>query len=220
MLYTEQVLYNDVSELLNEEHMPEKQKVDRRIQRTRTLLRDALMRLIIAKGYDEITIQDITDEANVARTTFYLHFKDKDELLFGTMRDVYEDLFDSAGEHYASTFFSDDINDCKADDFRHVADYSDFYKIMLSDRGSAAFLARVRDYLATSMLDTTLKTIVPDDAKTNVPLDMMSYAMAGAQIGVIKWWLENGMQDSPQKVAHMLEQLLKRGLIWGLNMDE
>ncbi len=66
--------------------MTDVKKVDRRIQRTRALLRDALMRLIIRKGYDEITIQDITDEANVARTTFYLHFADKDELLLGTMR--------------------------------------------------------------------------------------------------------------------------------------
>ena len=53
-------------------------KRDRRIERTHQLLSKALMDLIIERGYDSITIQDITDRANVSRTTFYLHFKDKD----------------------------------------------------------------------------------------------------------------------------------------------
>src|SRR5688572_15483761 len=97
--------------------MVEERKVDRRIQRTRTLLRDALMRLIIRRGYDEITIQDITDEANVARTTFYLHFSDKDDLLFSTMRDVYEDLFARVEGEAVATMFGENEADCHAEDF-------------------------------------------------------------------------------------------------------
>lgn len=200
--------------------MAETKKVDRRIQRTRTSLRDALMRLIISKGYDEITIQDITDEANVARTTFYLHFADKDELLFGTMRDIYEELFLAVGGDMPKSFFSDDENDCVAEDFIHVQEYSAFYKIMIGERGSAAFLARVRQYLAEAIMETTLKDMIPDGKETRVPIEMMSYAMAGAQIGVIKWWLDNGMRESPQKVGFMFEQLLKRGLAWGLRLTD
>ncbi|GAB5491124.1 MAG: TetR/AcrR family transcriptional regulator [Phototrophicaceae bacterium] len=200
--------------------MAEAKKVDRRIQRTRTLLRDALMRLIIRKGYDEITIQDITDEANVARTTFYLHFTDKDELLFGTMRDIYEELYQAIGGEMSKSFYSDDENDCMAEDFRHVQEYSAFYKIMLSERGSAAFLARVRQYLAEAIMDIAFKGVVPEGKDARVPPEMMSYAMAGAQIGVIKWWLDNGMQESPQRVSFMFEQLMKRGLAWGLNLEE
>lgn len=199
--------------------MTEVKKVDRRIQRTRALLRDALMRLIIRKGYDEITIQDITDEANVARTTFYLHFADKDELLFGTMRDIYEELYLAVGGEMPLSFFSDDENDCGAEDFIHVQEYSAFYQIMLGERGSAAFLARVRQYLAEAIMGTTLKDIIPDDKETRIPIDMMSYAIAGAQIGVIKWWLDNNMRESPKRVSFMFEQLMKRGLAWGLNLD-
>ena len=199
--------------------MAEVKKVDRRIQRTRALLRDALMHLIIHKGYDEITIQDITDEANVARTTFYLHFADKDELLFGTMRDIYEELYVAVGGEMPKSFFSDDENDCMAEDFIHVQEYSAFYKIMIGERGSAAFLARVRQYLAEAIMGTTLKDIIPEGKESRIPVEMMSYAMAGAQIGVIKWWLDNDMRESPQKISFMLEQLMKRGLVWGLNLD-
>ncbi|MEO8397816.1 MAG: helix-turn-helix domain-containing protein, partial [Chloroflexota bacterium] len=67
-------------------------KPDRRIERTRQLLSKALMDLIIERGYDTITIQDITDRANVSRATFYLHYKDKDELLYQSMTKIYDAL--------------------------------------------------------------------------------------------------------------------------------
>ena len=98
-------------------------KMDRRVQRTRKLLRDALMNLIMEDGYDAISIQDITEKANLGRATFYLHFKDKDELLLDVMEQFIDDfmeqvpqiseaqwrlddtkalvrLFDFAAEHY------------------------------------------------------------------------------------------------------------------------
>ncbi|MBC8171477.1 MAG: helix-turn-helix transcriptional regulator, partial [Anaerolineae bacterium] len=80
-------------------------KLDRRKQRTRQLLRDALMALIVAQGYDTITVQDIADAANVARTTFYLHFKDKDELLFEGMREMYETMFEEMQQNPADNPF-------------------------------------------------------------------------------------------------------------------
>jgi AcrR family transcriptional regulator len=200
--------------------MAEERKVDRRIQRTRTLLRDALMRLIISRGYDEITIQDITDEANVARTTFYLHFSDKDDLLFSTMRDVYEELYAQVGNEAISNFFSLEEEDCHAEDFQHVAEFAEFYRIMLSERGSAAFLARVRQYLAESVMAKSLQELIPEGKEARIPLELMAYAIAGAQVGVTKWWLDNGMPHSPKRMAYYLELFLKRGLLWGMNLSE
>src|SRR6266498_1537704 len=55
-------------------------KTDRRVQRTRDLLQNALIELISERGYDATTIQDIVGRANVGRTTFYLHYRSKDEL--------------------------------------------------------------------------------------------------------------------------------------------
>ena len=200
--------------------MLEERKVDRRIQRTRTLLRDALMRLIIRRGYDEITIQDITDEANVARTTFYLHFSDKDDLLFSTMRDIYEELFAAFEGEDMRMFYADKEEDCHAEDFEHVAEFADFYRIMLSERGSAAFLSRVRQYLAEQIMEKSFKEMMPEDTEARIPLEFLSYAVSGAQIGVIKWWLDKGMEHSPQRMAFYLEQFFKHGLLWGLNLKD
>jgi AcrR family transcriptional regulator len=69
-------------------------KPDRRVLRTRRQLQDALMALVLEKGYDAVTIEDITERADLGRTTFYLHYKDKDELLMQSLEAVYDDLVD------------------------------------------------------------------------------------------------------------------------------
>src|SRR5213083_3494878 len=61
---------------------------DRRVQRTRKLLQDALVSLMIEKGYEATTVQDIIDRANVGRATFYAHFADKETLLVSRLEDL------------------------------------------------------------------------------------------------------------------------------------
>src|SRR5574341_140916 len=61
--------------------MEKHSKPDRRIQRTKQALREALMQLIKEKGYDSISVEEITQKANIGRATFYLHYKDKEDLL-------------------------------------------------------------------------------------------------------------------------------------------
>lgn len=65
-----------------------KQTTDRRVQRTRALLQDALMALMIEKGFEDTTVQDIIDRANVGRATFYAHFADKKTLLTSRIEDL------------------------------------------------------------------------------------------------------------------------------------
>ena len=69
-----------------------KPKQDRRVQRTLKLLKEALIELILEKGYDSVTVQDITDRANLGRATFYFHYKDKDELLVEMLDEVVNEL--------------------------------------------------------------------------------------------------------------------------------
>src|SRR5690348_13436851 len=98
-------------------------KEDRRKERTRQLLRDALLELISEKGYEAITLQDITDRANVARPTFYLHFKDKQDLLFSSIREIYDDLVarqNNAHKHMNLADAMVDLKQSDASDFQHV----------------------------------------------------------------------------------------------------
>src|SRR5882757_5848699 len=68
--------------------LPGKPVKDRRIQKTQKLLHEALISLIHEKGYDSIVVKEILDRANVGRSTFYMHFRDKDELLVSGIHDM------------------------------------------------------------------------------------------------------------------------------------
>ncbi|MGH9856414.1 MAG: TetR/AcrR family transcriptional regulator, partial [Acidobacteriota bacterium] len=73
---------------------PANKRPDRRVQRTRELLRDALTSAVLEKGYEATTVQDILDRANLGRSTFYAHYRDKDELLvsgFEHLRQIFEE---------------------------------------------------------------------------------------------------------------------------------
>lgn len=195
-------------------------KVDRRIERTRQLLNQALMDLIIERGYDTITIQDITDRANVSRATFYLHFKDKDELLYKSMTSIYDALAQGHEGFMPIDAIEDNYDElvCDAGDFQHVADYADFYRVMLSKHGSMEFTLRVLSYL-TEVMKPMLQARADGNAP-KIPMEMIAAFLAGAQVGVTKWWIENDMQYSPEEVAKMHFFLALFGMRWALGREE
>ena len=75
-------------------------KIDRRIKRSRKLMQDALLIILDKKEYRQISISEITYQADVARTTFYSHFKTKDELLMSYIDDIFETFFDKLSEQF------------------------------------------------------------------------------------------------------------------------
>jgi AcrR family transcriptional regulator len=72
------------------EHQPARD--DRRVRRTRAALKDALVDLIVERGWDGFTVQDLCERADVGRSTFYLHFADKEEVLAGGFADLGREL--------------------------------------------------------------------------------------------------------------------------------
>ena len=196
-------------------------KEDRRKERTRQLLRDALMEIIPEKGYEAISLQDITDRANVARPTFYLHFKDKQDLLFSSLREIYDDL--ARRQHMYCEPLELLVNNLKGvgdSDFQHVADHSDFYKVMLTDKGSMAFLLMVLEYLSNEIGNELVNKLAEENNTARIPPDFISSFLAGAEIGIVNWWLKNNnMRYSPQQVSRMMNYLSLLGVNWALKLD-
>jgi len=185
-------------------------KLDRRIQRTRELLQQAMIELVVEKGYEAISIQDVTDRANVARTTFYLHYADKDELLFGSVRNMIEELLASMqpGREGLPT------------SFEHIAQHAAFYRAILGEQGSPAFVSRLNDFVASVVRERMLNQMTVPGKDPRLPLDFMTHYLVGAYVGVATWWLNNGMPCSPQEMAEMINDLADKGLMWALGTDE
>lgn len=186
---------------------------DRRPQRTRQLLRDALTALILERGYDDITIQDITDKANLGRATFYLHYRDKEELLTKSLEEVFDDLKARIPKPSKEAFLMG-ANPAALIVFEHVAENSDLYRVMLKAQAVAGLLKSVREYIAANV-EERFHMVFPKDA--DIPYTLLSNYCAGVVITLATWWLENDMPHPPEEMAHTYNRLIATGIIGFLN---
>ena len=201
--------------------MSKKQKkLDPRVVRTRRMLRDALVALIADKGFDAITVQDITDRATVNRATFYLHYQDKNDLLIKSLREALDDLVADIGP--PTTDEGQLIVDGALRPilmvFKHVAQHADFYRVMLGADGVPSFVARVRDYISEITLKW-LSFMQPDPDQATVPLEIVASYLSWAYLGVIVWGLENDMPETPERMADQVRRLMTLGMQQVLGLE-
>ncbi len=175
-------------------------KVDRRVQRTRRHLGDALMTLILEKGYDAVTIEDITERADLGRTTFYLHYKDKEDLLIKSLESVFDDLTAQI-QLMSAEQRAIDQQEPLVLAFQHAAENARLYQIILSGQGGTSLNQRIREYIA-GIVGEILSAQYADQLKAaTVPLNILTNYIANSLMGMIAWWLES---DQPYSVEEMI----------------
>ncbi len=185
-------------------------KIDRRKLRTRRLLKESVLALILERGYDSLTIQDITDHADLRRATFYLHYKDKDELLLTVLNELFDELAASLEAQV-----KDDSLAGKTDPamftamFCYVADNAALYRALFSSSAGTTITQHIRRYLANLVIEksTSMTNNRP------VPMVVLAHYMAGTELSLIQWWLENDMPHSPEDMARMTHRLLLHGAL-------
>lgn len=184
-------------------------QLDRRVRRTRIRLRDALIQLILEKGYDNITIQEITDTADLSRATFYLHYKDKDELLASSLEEMFDELMDSVKDlmlRRKLELVDGDAPSLPA--FKHVEEYADLYKSLLGEKGVSSVINRILDYIA-GIGAQQYRLVIEDEDETNlpVPIEVASRHLAGAMFSMVSWWIDNDMPYTAEEMAQHFHRL-------------
>jgi AcrR family transcriptional regulator len=172
---------------------------DRRVRKTRQQLGDALVFLILEKGYDAITIKDITDRADVAHATFYRHYRDKDELLARKLEEVVQEI--------EALTRDPSLQDAEGYlIFKHALENGPLYRILLSSPGTTRVRKRIQETIATNVLRTckplrsARRGIIPPQAAAN--------HIAGSMLLLIEWWLDQSMPYPPHQMAKIYQQLI------------
>lgn len=181
----------------------QKRRVDERIHRTRARLSDALVALILEKPIDKLTVQEVLDRAGVGRSTFYLHFRDKDDLFLSVLEEgleMWTTALTSAQEksHRVAPV---------AEFFGHVAGASKVYRALVDSGRIHAFFDLAEGYFARGIA-RRLKEI----GRANLAqreLEARSHALAGNLLSLLKWWLDRGAKESP----HAMDELFHR-TVW------
>ena len=175
---------------------------DRRVQRTRKLLQDALVAMMIEKGYEATTVQDIIDRANVGRATFYAHFADKETLLASRLEDLRALLTERLQQAPGRLGFSLAM-------LEHARDHLPVYGAIVGRESGAFVLQRIHRMIA-DLAGLDLKAAGLQGTAEQRALAVES--VAGAFMAVLTWWLDHGAKLSPQEVDVIFRRLLMRGL--------
>lgn len=198
-----------------------RERVDPRILRTRQFLRDALIALIKEKGYDVVQVQEITERAKLNRATFYLHYRDKNDLLVRSMRESLEQLEQDVGSPPAvdgGQVTPDAILEPLISVFDHFARYADFYYVMLCEIGVPSAINEMQHYIEQVALRWMMK-LQPDQARIVVETEMVIKFVSTAYIGVVKWWLNNNMPHSSEHMANQFMNLVSLGVFRSVGLD-
>jgi len=196
-------------------------KTDRRVQRTRELLQKALIELISEHGYDAITIQDIADRANVGRTTFYLHYRSKDELFISCHEAIVSE-FRIGPLHPLSReeLLSPEAPEGMTSAYRHLEDARARLYSIFQGKDSLLLLRRIRDWSAQE-IEAVLRAAFAE-ADSTIPFDMLANYLAGAQIALVQWWLEERQPHSIEVLAQTFHRLQRAAIrdAFGLGEDK
>ena len=195
---------------------------DRRISRTRSALRTALLALIEEKGYETITVEEITSRANVGRATFYLHYKDKDDLLL----EEFSEMASQRVQQVSGIPLTDWLPSEKQAImplrmvFQHVAENPALYRLVLRGESAQRVSDKFRQILTNSIdqvLHTRLETD-PVEFSPEMPIGFIASYFSGALLNSVVWWLEQDMSIPSDEMALMFQRLFfpgaKKALGW------
>lgn len=171
--------------------------MDRRQKKTRQAVYDAFTRLLEKKSYSNITVQEILDEANIGRSTFYAHFETKDELLRALCAEIFEHVF------------SEDLEKEKTHDFSHsgaaldseithilyhLHDSRRYIRGILSSESGELFMRFFKEHLER-LFEGTLT-----DQRKDIPRDYIRNHMVCDFAETVRWWMRNDSY-TPEEVS-------------------
>jgi len=173
-------------------------RLDRRQQKTRNAIFNAFSELLKNKNFNNITVQEIIDKANIGRSTFYSHFETKDDLLKEMCTDIFTHIFSDELKMEKTHDFSRDNNGLQqkiTHILYHLKDSKKDIAGILSCESGELFMEYFKEYL-TEMFSKFLNNKI-----TNVPREFLLNHLAGSLSEAIKWWIKMDMKNSPEEIS-------------------
>lgn len=188
-------------------------KEDRRIQRTRILLSEALIDLIIEKGYEAITIQDIIDRANVGRSTFYFHFQDKEQLLIGNfaqLRDFIKEQIELNAEKTPKAPQEQLRFEFSLAMLQHVQGHKRAYRAVAHKQSGIVVMYHMKRMMADLVREEVDKFSSKADAA--IPPEVAVEHIVNTFFTLLGWWMEQSPQGPAEKIDELFHKLTLSGL--------
>ncbi len=198
--------------------------LDRRIRKTRRVIRQCLTELLKTKRIQDITVREISEKADINRGTFYLHYRDIFDLMEQIENELLEELADVLNHFKVSDLLSNPAL-VFTRVFQLVKENSDMVSILIGQNGDINFVNRLKDIVREKCLKDWMELFRPgadggrqtSRSSQNTLLDdsafeaYYSFTVTGC-IGLVQYWLDSGLKETPERLASLVEQIISKGL--------
>ena len=186
---------------------PSRKKVDRRVLQTRDALGDALIHLMQEKPFDSITIQQVLDRAGVGRSTFYTHFRGKDDLFLTDCENFFEMMATALNRHGDKSNRLAPVHEF----FTHVAEGRNFISSLVQSQKLQDVFELGQGQFARG-IEERLATMPATRAMNPVGRAARAHALAGSLFSLLNWWIHHESAATPQQMDGLFHNLAWAGL--------
>lgn len=173
--------------------------MDRRQRKTRDSIFSAFSALLGEREYNSITVQDIIDEANVGRATFYAHFETKDFLLKSLCEELFGHISDTAiGNGFESCSFNSKEDSVFLHLLKHLQENNANILGLLSSRNNELFLRYFKIELKKLIITQYAEKGLLDNS--NLPDDYLINHIASSFVETVDWWISQDMKQTPETI--------------------
>ena len=182
-------------------------KIDRRVRRTRDALGDALLKLMQEKPFDTITVQQVLDGAGVGRSTFYAHYRDKDDLFLSDLEEFLEQMSTVLSRHREASHRVAPVREL----FAHVAEMRHLHAALIAADKLRDFLEMGQEYFARA-IEQRLGELPRSRTITSAQRAAMAHAFAGALLSLLSWWIDRRATASPEEMDDLFHEMVWSGV--------
>jgi AcrR family transcriptional regulator len=194
-------------EISREAYM-ENGNVDRRVRKTRAMLRQCLGQLLKKKKIQEISVKEISEMADINRGTFYLHYRDVYDLLSYIENEMFTEFNEILDRHKISEL---EVHP-KAlitEIFVFVKNNSDMAQILMGQNGDIRFLNQLKEVFREKIMKPWAARMRKQQMKE---FESFYSFIIGGCIGMLDNWFENNLDQSPEELADHAEKFILNGL--------
>lgn len=182
-------------------------RIDRRVRRTRDVLGDALVDLMYEKPFAAITVQQVIDRADIGRSTFYTHYRDKDDLFLSDVEDFFEGMATLLSRRAEASNRVAPVREL----FAHAAEAREFYATLVASGKIHDVLELGQGHFARA-IEQRFAEISSADAIGSMPRAAVAHALAGAMLSLLSWWIDHGMSASPAQMDDLYHKMVWSGM--------
>jgi len=179
-------------------------KIDRRILKSQEAMKTAVIELMTEKSFDEITLQDISDRANISRGTIYLHYADKFDLLNKLIAEHIQKL-----RNICRSVADLDFREAILPWFEYLEQNYLFFSTMLASKGATYFRTQFVEFLSEEFENEVKQSGVKN---ASISEDILLQFIVTSYVGITEWWIINNMPHSSEVMADQVGLLLDRNL--------